>query len=178
MLSKTRVMKSSILAMILLAASMAFGQRAEVFGGYQYLRLNTGISGVDSINLNGWNASLSGFFNNYLGATADFGGAYGSPFTVSTKLHTFMFGPVVRLHNPSPLVPFAHVLFGGAHGSVSALGLSSSSTDFAWAAGGGVDLKFAPMLSFRLAQIDYMQIRESGNSINNFRYSGGVVFRF
>jgi hypothetical protein len=113
-----------------------------------------------------------------LGATADFGGAYGSPFSVNTKLHTFMFGPVVRLHNPTPLVPYAHVLFGGAHGSVDALGIGGSSTDFAWAAGGGVDLKFAPLLSFRLAQIDYMQIRESGESINNFRYSGGIVLRF
>jgi hypothetical protein len=178
MFGKKQSVKCMILAGVLLVSSMAFGQRAEVFGGYQYLRLNTGVPGVDSINLNGWNASLSGFFNNYLGATADFGGAYGSPFSVNTKLHTFMFGPVVRLHNPTPLVPYAHVLFGGAHGSVDALGIGGSSTDFAWAAGGGVDLKFAPFLSFRLAQIDYMQIRESGESVNNFRYSGGIVLRF
>ena len=95
-----QLVRGMILAGVLLVSGMAFGQRAEVFGGYQYLRLNTGVPGVDSINLNGWNASLSGFFNDYLGATADFGGAYGSPFSVNTKLHTFMFGPVVRLHNP------------------------------------------------------------------------------
>jgi opacity protein-like surface antigen len=171
-------MKSWILASVLLLSSMSFGQRAEAFGGYQYFRLNTGVSGVDSVNLNGWNASVSGFFNDYLGVTGDFGGVYGSPFTVSTKVHTFMGGPVLRLHNPSPLVPYAHVLFGGARGSVSALGLSASSTNFAWAAGGGVDLKFAPMLSFRLGQIDFLQIRDSGNSVNNFRYSAGIVLRF
>lgn len=178
MFSKKSVLKVCIFASVLMAGSMAFGQRAEVFGGYQYFRLNTGVPGVDGLNFNGWNASVSGFFNNYLGATADFSGAYGSPFSVSTKLHTFMFGPVVRLHNPTPLVPYAHVLFGGAHGSADIFGVSSSSTDFAWAAGGGVDLKFAPALSFRLGQIDYVQIRESGDSFNNFRYSAGIVLRF
>jgi opacity protein-like surface antigen len=178
MSSKNLLMKSWVLAVVLLLSSMAFGQRAEAFGGYQYFRLNTGVSGVDSINLNGWNASLSGFFNDYLGATADFSGAYGSPFSVSTKVHTFMFGPTVRLHNPSPLVPFAHVLFGGARLSANAGGLSGSSTNFAWAAGGGVDLKFAPAVSFRLGQIDYLQVRDSGDSVNNFRYSAGLVLRF
>ena len=178
MFGKAFLVKSWVVLAALLLSSMAFGQRAEVFGGYQYTRLNSGVSGADSINLNGWNASLSGFFNDYLGATADFSGAYGSPFSVSTKLHTFMFGPVVRLHNPTPLVPYAHVLFGGAHGSVDAGFASGSSTDFAWAAGGGVDLKFAPALSFRLGQIDYLQIRESGSSFNNFRYSAGIVLRF
>jgi opacity protein-like surface antigen len=178
MFGKKWSVKLCVLAAAVLLSSMAFGQKAEVFGGYQFFRMNTGVSGVDSINLNGWNASLSGFFNNYLGATADFSGAYGSPFSVSTKVHTFMFGPVVRLHNPSPLVPYAHVLFGGAHGSASAFGASASSTNFAWAAGGGLDMKFAPALSFRLAQVDYLQIRDSGDSVNNFRYSAGIVLRF
>jgi hypothetical protein len=58
-----QLVRGMILAGVLLVSGMAFGQRAEVFGGYQYLRLNTGVPGVDSINLNGWNASLSGFFN-------------------------------------------------------------------------------------------------------------------
>jgi opacity protein-like surface antigen len=89
-----------------------------------------------------------------------------------------MFGPTVRLHNPSPLVPFAHALFGGARTSLNAFGSSASQTNFAWAAGGGLDLKFAPALSFRLAQVDYLQIRDSGDSINNFRYSAGIVLRF
>ena len=170
-------------ACLVLAASLfllpsASAQRAELFGGYQYFRLNTDVSGVDSVNLNGWNAAVSGFFNSYLGATADFSGAYGSPFSVDTKIYTFMFGPVVRLKNPTPLVPYAHALFGGAHGSVSALGISDSDTNFSWAVGGGVDLKFAPALSFRLAQVDWLRIHNSGDSINNFRYSAGFVLRF
>ena len=99
MFGKKQSVKCMILAGVLLVSSMAFGQRAEVFGGYQYLRLNTGVPGVDSINLNGWNASLSGFFNNYLGATADFGGAYGSPFSVNTRaayVHVWPGGAVAQ----------------------------------------------------------------------------------
>ena len=54
--------------------------KAEVFGGYQYLRVNSGIQGTDSVNLNGWNAALSGYFTRNLGVTADFSGNYGTPF--------------------------------------------------------------------------------------------------
>ena len=117
--------------------------RAEVFGGFQYFREGTGVGSVSDFNLNGWDASLSGYFNKYLGVTADFSGAYGSPeilgIPVHTKLHTFMFGPVLRLPNPTRLTPFFHALGGGARNSGSAVGLNLSETDAAWAVGGGVD---------------------------------------
>src|SRR5262249_40895898 len=55
--------------------------RAEIFGGYQFFHANSGISfaGFDSFNLNGWDGSLSGYFNRYLGITTDISGAYGTP---------------------------------------------------------------------------------------------------
>jgi opacity protein-like surface antigen len=169
--------------------------RAEVFGGYQWFRASSGvpISGVDHFSLNGWNASFSGFFNRYLGVTGDFSGSYGTPSVnvptvgsvgVKTHVYTFMFGPVVRATNDGPVQPFAHVLFGGARvsASVSVLGIpipvDTSDSGFAWAAGGGVDFKISPRLAIRAAQFDFLQTHIGGDSQNNIRYSGGIVFRF
>lgn len=158
--------------------------RAEVFGGFQYFRANTGtdVENLDHFNLNGWDASLSGFFNRYVGITADFSGAYGSPeflgVPIHTKLHTFMFGPVLRLPNPTHLTPFVHALGGGVHTSADAAGLNDSDTSAAWAVGGGLDLNMAKIFAIRLAQVDYLQTRTGGDSQNNFRYSAGIVIKF
>jgi hypothetical protein len=160
--------------------------RAEVFGGYQFLHASSGTSGVPNFNMNGWDASLSGYFNKYVGVTGDFSGTYGGPkvegVDVKAHIYTYMFGPTLRAANAGPFQPFAHVLFGGAHigGSASAFGVSASGSDsgFAWAAGGGLDYKAGHMFSLRLAQFDFLQTHISGDSQNNFRYSAGVVIRF
>ena len=67
-----------VVTLILAFSFMAAAQdapKAEVFGGYQYT--NADIGGVDRVNLNGWNAQLSGYFNRNIGITADFAGMYG-----------------------------------------------------------------------------------------------------
>lgn len=160
--------------------------KAEVFGGYQYFHANGG-SGVNSFNLNGWDAAASGFFNKYFGVTGDFSGSYGTPSIagvgVSTHVYTYMFGPVVRMTNDSKIEPFAHALFGGAHisGSVGVGGgvsASASDSGFAWAAGGGLDYKATSHISVRLGQFDFLQTHISNDTQNNFRYSGGIVLRF
>ena len=158
--------------------------RAEVFGGFQYFRANSGtdVQNLDHFNLNGWDASLSGYFNRYLGVTADSSGAYGSPellgVPIHTKLHTFMFGPVLRFPNPTHITPFVHALGGGAHTSADSQGVTSADTSAAWAVGGGLDLNMARIFAIRLAQVDYLQTRTGGDSQNNFRYSAGVVIKF
>lgn len=186
------------LAILLLACARVNGQdapRAEIFGGYQFFHANSGVtfSGFDSFNLNGWDASLSGYFNRYLGITSDFSGVYGTPSItipgfgstgINTHLYTYMFGPTLRVANPSPLQPFARVLIGGAslRGSVNipVVGVSASSSDdgFAWDFGGGVDYKFLPFIALRPIQIDFVQTHIGGNSQNHFRYALGAVLRF
>lgn len=133
---------------------------------------------MDSLNLNGWNASVSGYFTKYLGISGDFSGAYGTPFGVSTKLHTFMFGPIVHFPNSSKITPFAHALFGGAHLNASAFELSGAQTKFAWAAGGGLDANLNSRFAVRLAQVDFLQTRFVDLTQNNFRYSAGIVIKF
>jgi opacity protein-like surface antigen len=179
----------ALLLSLMICSVLAMAQdapKAEVFGGYQYTHASSGVSGVNGFNLNGWNLAVNGFFNHYFGITADLSGTYGTPSVqgvgVNTHLYTYMFGPVVRAGNDSKLSPFAHVLLGGAHisGSVSSGGVSVSSSDsgFAWAAGGGVDYKAMQRFAIRLGQFDFLQTHISGDSQNNFRYSGGVVVRF
>ena len=54
-------------ALLSLASLLMYAQdettKGEVFGGYQFFHANSGISGVDGFNLNGWNASASGYFS-------------------------------------------------------------------------------------------------------------------
>lgn len=172
------VLVCAVLSVSCLSVYSQETSKAEVFGGYQYLRVNSGIQEADSVNLNGWNAALSGYFTRNLGVTADFSGTYGTPFGVDTKLYTFMFGPTVRFPNASRVTPFAHALFGGGRFSLSGAGLSGSETDFTWAAGGGVDVGVSQHLGVRLAQADFLQTRVAGNSQNHFRFSAGIVFKF
>lgn len=178
--------KSWFVSMLLLALPLfSFAQdnaKAEIFGGYQYLHLNSGVSGVSGFNLNGWNAALNGYYTHNLGVTADFSGTYGTPNVlgvgVKTRVYSFLFGPVVRIPNSSHLTPFAHVLFGGTHFSGEALGASTSETDFTWAAGGGVDASLSRNFAVRLGQADFVQARSSGQNQNSFRYSAGIVLKF
>lgn len=193
-MTKTIGIAASLCLILLSAAAVAQdAPRAEIFGGYQFVRANSGvqIGGIDTFALNGWNGSLSGYFNRYVGITTDIAGTYGTPkvqfpsvgeIGVNTHLYTFMAGPVLRAANKSPFQPFAHVLFGGAHvsGSVDAPGVSVSGSDtgFAWAAGGGLDFKLLPLIGIRPVQVDFLQTHIGGNSQSNFRYSAGVVLRF
>ena len=170
-----------ILAVLLVVACAAAqdAPRAEVFGGYQFFRADA--SGV-GFNLNGWNAAVSGYFNRYVGVTGDFSGSYGSPTVlglgISTKLYTYMGGPVVRFPNNSKITPFAHALFGGGRISGDVAGIGLSENGFTWAAGGGLDAKVSPHVSIRVAQFDFLQTRFVSTTQNNYRYSAGIVFHF
>jgi len=169
-------MKRSLLfiavCLLMSLSAVAADSKADLFGGYQYTRL-------DGVNLNGWNAALTGNFTEHLGVTADFSGAYKTVSGVSTKTLTYTFGPVVSGRKDAPFVPFAHALFGGVHTSGSLGGVSASVNGFAMLIGGGVDFKMSDRLSIRAGQFDWMSLRANGNTDNNnFRYSAGVVFHF
>lgn len=143
--------------------------KAEVFGGYQYTRINPG-----GENFNGWNAALTWNATQTLGLTADFSGAYKSIAGISLKQHTFLFGPTLAARSSETFTPFVRALFGGAH--FSAAGFSD--TAFAMALGGGVDVKVLDNIAIRAIQADYLMTRFGSNTQNNVRISAGVVFRF
>lgn len=154
---------------------------SEAYVGYQYTRFNPG-GGNTGINLNGWNAALSVNANSWFGVVGDFSGAYGSPSVVgaSTRHHTFLFGPRLT-YRGERVQPFVHVLLGGARLSTS--GVVPTEAFWAWDFGGGVDVRVADNVMFRLGQVDYFGTRFRLGSLNrstqhNFRYSAGLVFHF
>lgn len=170
-----------VVALVLCCGLVAFAQdfkKAEVFGGYQWTSVDVG-SGFDRQNFNGWNAALTGYFNPNFGITADFSGAYKSESGVSVKSYSYLFGPTLRGHMDKAS-PFVHALFGGVHESANASGLGGLGSDssFAYAIGGGFDYDMSPNVAVRVAQFDFLGTRFGGETQKNFRYSGGIVFRF
>ncbi len=160
------------LCVMVIFATVAFAQdapKAEVFGGYSYLRLDTGVSGE---NFNGWNAALTGNFNKNIGITADISGHYKSVAGVGINSYSFLFGPTVSA--PMEKVkPFAHALFG-----VNRLGGGGGSdSSYALAFGGGLDVSLNSAFAIRLAQVDYLRTHHGDVGQNNFRLSTGVVIK-
>ena len=162
--------------------------KAEVFGGYSFLRANP-----QEFNLNGWNASVTGHFNKWFGVEGDFSGHYGSPAIYGINIpfvdvgsHTFMAGPRLSFRSKSA-TPFAHFLIGAARAETSAFGVSLSETALAAVVGGGIDINLNDSLAIRAVQADYLMTRFHtypqyfftglGERQNNFRFSAGIVIK-
>jgi opacity protein-like surface antigen len=109
--------------------------------------------------------------------------------TFDGKVHTFLFGPRFTLRREK-FAPFVHVLLGGARLNLTTtLSLplpgfvalprksSSSNLTFALALGGGVDYKFRDRWAWRV-QTDYLQSGFFSRTLDSFRLSTGIVFRF
>jgi opacity protein-like surface antigen len=170
-------------ALLVFVSGAAMAQdhpKAELFGGYSFLRVNPG-QGVSGENFpGGWHASVAGNFNNWLGIAGDFSGHYKTISGIKAKTHTFLFGPRISYRKNDKVTPFAHVQFGGARAS----GGGTSENALAIAFGGGVDAKINDNFAFRVGQFDYILTRfdgpVSGTNANqhNFRFSTGIVIRF
>ena len=162
------VVVTLLLSSVLMAAQT--DSKAEVFGGYSYLRVNPSGGGF---NTKGWEAALTGNINQTLGITADFDGHYGSPFGADGKIYNFLFGPK-RKANGGKAAFVGNGLGGASHASANGF----SDTAGAWDLGGGVDLNAGSGLGFRVAQLDYLGTHFSGETQHNLRLSTGLVFRF
>lgn len=186
-----------MLSLVFLMAGLAVAQdfpRAEVFGGYQFLRA----SGDDfSKMFHGWRASVAGNFNRYFGVEAAFTGTYGDLYDIEGQPddpnidvnarinnYLYLFGPRFTMRSER-VTAFTHFLLGGSKTSVSAAAsdplASLSANNFAWAIGGGLDLNVGKHVAIRPAQIDYIQIRSGedlAGDLNCFGYSAGLVFKF
>lgn len=148
--------------------------RFEIFGGYSYLH-----EGGESFH--GWTGTLVTNFNHWFGLAADVDGHYGTHPTAlgdeTKRIHAFTFGPHVA-YRKSKVVPFAFLLFGVAHESVTEAGVTASETGFAMNAGGGIDLEVRENIALRLIQVDAAYTHLGGHSVTSPRVSAGVVFSF
>ena len=159
-------------------------------------------------SLGGWEGQGTFNFTRNFGLTADFSGnskqlagVSGLGFSAGTQQHMYnmLFGPTVTGYFGKSSI-FGHALFGEALSTMSAgvsvpiLGGISAPLDsshaFAMAFGGGIDIGLSRHFAIRAAQVDFVRTNfntlgsltglTSGTSSNqnNFRYSGGVVWRF
>jgi Outer membrane protein beta-barrel domain len=176
MIRKITLLLSMLMLGSLFVAAQQDASKFDLFGGYSYFNGSTS-GATNRFSLNGWNAQASYNVTRWLGATADFGGYYGSPFKVGAHDYTFLFGPTINIRTPHA-TPFVHALFGVDHFTATALGGSISNSAFAMAVGGGIDIPVKGMFSIRAGQFDWLRESHFNNTQNNFRLSTGVVFRF
>lgn len=153
---------------------LAIPSRAQSFDasvGYSYFRL----ANSNGINQNGISGSLSYNPNSLFGIVGDVGGYHASPAGISLNTYTYMFGPRIRISNPTRITPFIQFLIGGAH--LTAGNGGGTSNNLAFSFGGGVDLGVLPHLALR-PQYDYVGIHSSGNTTNCSRVSISAVVHF
>jgi outer membrane protein OmpA-like peptidoglycan-associated protein len=188
------------------ASGQYFGTpRAELFVGYSYLRaMPAPAVGNRLMWMNGGSTSLALNFNRYLGVVGDFGAytnsemrfqnGYGSTVDVDNAnvgAFSYLFGPRISFRSHSRVTPFVQALFGEMHANAVTLTNCTSSCTFlpsedtfAWAAGGGLDVRVRRHFAIRLIQAEYLMTRfpdySTGltTSQNDMRLSSGIVFRF
>ena len=122
--------------------------KADLYVGYDYLRVN---SGGTAFNFNGGSGQVACNVNPWLGVVGDFGGYYtGTGFRAGILF--YLFGPRFNFRPHSRFAPFAHVLFGGGRTIVDA-----PQNAFAMSAGGGVDFKISERFAVRPIQAEYFR---------------------
>lgn len=158
------------------------------------------------LGANGFNASITGNFSKHVGAKFDFAvhsknndfDFDGDRFTTKYRIENYLGGIQIKNNQKEgPRVkPFAHFLAGVARQTVSVESpaltdifgettVRTSSTNFALAVGGGLDIRAGKHIDIRVFQVDYnptfVKDRDfddftlSGKLQNNVRFSFGIV---
>lgn len=145
----------------------------------------------------GWSLVPQFNFARWLGIKLQIAGQYGSVVNAKyksnpsvaypiPKQHAYdvLFGPVVSWRKPRYTL-FAHGLFGMenfgiATSQINSLSLSEfpriSSSDTAFAVGGGADVRIWKYFGIRAGEFDYQFVNTSNYShLNDWRYSAGIV---
>ena len=176
--------------------------RVELFAGYAVTRVTFPISTIQGLpqgkaTLQGWDVAANLNANRWVGIVVEAGAQYGNSTVITTfkppncvlctqtvgatfhSVRTLLAGPQVSLARDKRISLFLHSLFGAGYSNEDgAFGNTAfSSTHFAMAAGGGVDIGFSRYFAVR-AQPDYLMTRNLGHRADNLRFSTGVVFRF
>jgi len=188
-------------------SAQAQDPRVEIFGGYSYASFDgdgfpTLLS--DRVNANGWGSSLSVNLSSRFGITFDVANQFGSGSVFLTFAPTtmpdfrsfqFLVGPRIFWRAPD-LTWFVHVLVGGVRNRVSSFTSlitrltiptevmmpAQSETDFAFATGGGLDVRLSPLFALRAFQVDYIPVEQGIFSDpfvkGHILVKTGIVLRF
>ncbi len=166
----------------------------EVSTGMSYLRFTPGPN-LQRVTLYAWDASVTRFYSERLGATIDGRGYYGTPFVglnyssvtkPAISVYTVMGGPTYRFLLEPRYSVSGRVMAGYAQGNFSgdtngfsptSLGLYSDGGTFAANANIAAEYNVSPGLGLRLGG-DYVATGFGSSVQNGFGFTGGFVFRF
>jgi hypothetical protein len=144
------------------------GSSGDVFIGYSLL------NGDTFSHASGWEAAVTGNFNDWFGLKADLGGNYKSEGGVGAREYNILFGPQLMAKHDK-LHFFVHGLIGVAHFGAD---VGPSSTGAGWVIGGGVDYDLGSNFAIRPVQLDYHGAHLFSDTQKDARYSVGLVYRF
>jgi opacity protein-like surface antigen len=174
-MSKTLCLLAVLLALANPASAQELTPAGDISGGYAFLRDND----LEE-NLHGWMVSVAGNLSRVFGIVGEVGGnskTYEYLGTdVDLAVYSFMGGARFSARTPR-VTPFGQFLLGGARASVSVLGETESTTEFAIQPGGGVDVWLTPRFAIR-AGADYRYIFAEEEGSDEFRFYAGVTFAF
>jgi len=196
------IRKSILTGMILAAAAVsplaAQNNKAELYGGYAYAKVNP-ISPLPKQNANGWVGGLTGFATSWFGVGGEVSAVFGDVGQevsggkpVHAKQYSYLFGPTLRFVDSAKVQTSAKILLGGAFAQarlasgtsdaqVQALATagyhSFDQTKFAMLIAVPVDVAVTKLIAIRVEPGLYMTDFNATKQ-GNFRLSVGPVFRF
>jgi hypothetical protein len=200
MLHRERILMGGI-CLLLAAAPALFAQSntAEVFGGYDYSKVDPETN-LPRVSSNGWAVSAAALPTKWFGVGIEISGVFGNipvPTSISApdlheKEYSYLVGPQFRFLNKSRVQSQVKMYVGGAFskvsldamtspGAISQLGSAGygefTQTKFAAMLAVPVDVSITKMIAVRVEPAIYLtNFNESGQG--NFRVTIGPVFRF
>jgi hypothetical protein len=178
------------IALILFSSAVIMPAHAQAPGPDAFRRFEIGWNVVsysrqESSNLYGGNLSFAVRASTRFGVVSEVG-VHDTISSSKVEIVTYRFGP--RLYGPTKgrMTPFAEILAGGSRATTSFTAIFSggqtttsfSSNGFAFAAGGGLDVRIKPWFAWRAIQSDYSLLRIEGETSNGVLLATGIVFRF
>jgi len=127
-----------------------------------------------------------------IGLVANFAGTFanttlvdslsGQSFNVKLQRYTLLLGPRFNWRNSSPLIPFAHALFGAAYYRAKFRNRdincpNKDETAFAMGLGAGLDIRAGRHIDIRAGEIDYIPVFFKHKREDNLRFSAGVKIK-
>jgi hypothetical protein len=157
-----------LFGLFLVGSIAAQAQSTGVMLGYSFEHVGTS----PGRNFNGVEVGVQYKIFGWLSAVGDLDGHFVFPNQTDGRTFHVMAGPEVSL--PGKYSPFVHALAG--YGSIHDNGFTSSS--FAAALGGGLDRHIAPLLTWRMIQVDDVITHYFGGIQHSVRATTGIMFRF
>lgn len=170
------------------SAQSTASARLEVTLAYSADRTNGVVGGCGCFWLAGGRAEASSFERHGISVIAELAGEHTNSINSAHEglsFVSYLFGPRFAFPPRSRMVLFGQFLAGGVHGFDALFPNTNGSNvvpdAFAFAAGGGINVRLSRKLALRAVQADYLQTRlpnSTNNQQNHLRISGGIVFRF